>query len=94
LALDGRLDLHGLTLREAELALRGFVARGAAQGHVWLLVITGKGARGEGKLRTALPNWLAEPEMRAYVAAFSQAGAAHGGGGAFYVRLRKSRLSV
>lgn len=91
LALDGRLDLHGLTLREAEAALRGFVARAAAQNHVWLLVITGKGARGEGKLRAAFPDWLAAPELSAHVAAYSPAGAAHGGGGAFYLRLRKAR---
>lgn len=91
--IDGRLDLHGLTAAEAQAALRGFILRAVAQNHIWLLVITGKGTRGEGVLRRSLPDWLAAPELARHVVAFAPSAPAHGGGGAFYLRLRKARAS-
>ena len=42
-----------------------------------------------GRLRRALAEWLAEPELRAHVSGFQPAHPRHGGGGAFYVRLRR-----
>jgi len=87
--LDGTLDLHGMTLVEAEAALSGFVAYHRAQDHRWVLVITGKGVRGEGRLRKALPEWLSTPPLSQAVIEFDQAAIAHGGGGAFYLRLRR-----
>lgn len=89
--IDGRLDLHGLTAAEAQAALRGFILHAVAQNHIWLLVITGKGTRGEGVLRRSLPDWLAAPELARHVVAFAPSAPAHGGGGAFYLRLRKAR---
>lgn len=44
-----------------------------------------------GILRTALPVWLAEPRFRTLVAGFQPAHPKHGGGGAFYVWLRKKK---
>lgn len=44
-----------------------------------------------GKLRSALPVWLAEPRFRGQVAGFQPAHPRHGGGGAFYIWLRKKR---
>lgn len=90
--IDGRLDLHGLTMQQAQSALEGFIARGIAQRHVWLLVITGKGVAGEGILRRSLPDWLALPQLARHVVEYAPASAAHGGSGAFYLRLRKARL--
>lgn len=43
----------------------------------------------EGKLRRALPRWLEEASFRSHVVGFQPAHPRHGGGGAFYVRLRK-----
>lgn len=43
----------------------------------------------EGKLRRALPRWLEEAAFRNHVVGFQPAHPRHGGGGAFYVRLRK-----
>ena len=91
--IDGRLDLHGLTAAEAQAALGGFIHRAVAQNHVWLLVITGKGTRGEGVLRRNLPDWLAAPDMARHVVACAPSAPAHGGGGAFYLRLRKARAA-
>lgn len=44
-----------------------------------------------GVLRPALPVWLASPRFRAEVTGFQPAHPKHGGGGAFYIWLRKSR---
>jgi DNA-nicking Smr family endonuclease len=91
LAIDARLDLHGLTQAEAHRRLDGFVARAAAAGTRMLLVITGKGERGTGVLRDGVPRWLAEPGLRPLVLAIAHAQPKHGGGGALYVLLRKKR---
>ncbi|MQP65709.1 DNA mismatch repair protein MutS [Niveispirillum sp. SYP-B3756] len=93
LAIDGRIDLHGLTQSEAHDALIGFVRRSHVQGRRLLLVITGKGGmpRGEGVLRSAVPRWLHETPTRDLVLAVHQAQPQHGGGGAYYVYLRRRR---
>ncbi len=44
-----------------------------------------------GILRRSLPDWLKEDEMARHVVAFEPARPRHGGGGAFYVILRRSR---
>jgi DNA-nicking Smr family endonuclease len=93
--IDGRLDLHGLTQSEAHAALLGFLRQAGGRGARLVLVITGKGARdGEGErgvLRRQVPHWLRLPEFRALVIGFEQAHVAHGGEGALYVRVRRSR---
>ena len=93
LGIDGRIDLHGMTQSEAHGALVGFVRRSHAQGRRLLLVITGKGGapRGEGVLRQSVPRWLNETLTRDLVLAVHQAQPQHGGGGAYYVYLRRRR---
>ncbi|MGI9481316.1 MAG: Smr/MutS family protein [Hyphomicrobiales bacterium] len=44
-----------------------------------------------GRLRRLVPQWLEEPEFRVLVAGFQPAHPRHGGGGAFYIRLRRVR---
>ena len=59
-----------------------------------MVVITGKGAGGDGErgvLRRQVPQWLRLPEFRAYVVGFEDAHIAHGGEGALYVRIRKGK---
>lgn len=102
--VDARLDLHGLTQQAAHRRLRGFLLEAQAAGHTLVLVITGKGdfARlgdlrpqgfheGRGVLKRAVPLWLAEPDLRAVVVGFEDAGRRHGGEGALYVRIRRRR---
>lgn len=43
----------------------------------------------EGRLRREVPRWLAEDQFRQHVVGFQPSHPRHGGGGAFYVRLRK-----
>ncbi len=104
LAIDGRIDLHGLTQNDAHHRLRAFLTGAQARGAKLVLVITGKG-RGEGGLthqshfgemergvlRRRVPQWLAEPGLRDIVIGFEEAHRSHGGGGALYVRIRKRR---
>jgi DNA-nicking Smr family endonuclease len=93
-AIDARLDLHGHTQAEAHDALLRFLRQTRAKGGRVVLVITGKGGRGEndrGVLKRAVPMWLALPEFRELVIGYDSAAIPHGGEGALYVRLRKSR---
>jgi len=97
LAIEARLDLHGMTQAEAHRALAGFVAKSHAAGKRVLLVITGKGtppgAEGppSGVLRRNVPRWLAEPALRPLVLATAAALRRDGGDGALYLLLRRSR---
>ncbi len=45
----------------------------------------------QGQLRRFVPEWLHEPEFRALVSGFQPAHPKHGGGGAFYVKIRRAR---
>ena len=98
-AVDSALDLHGMTQAEAHHALRGFLVQAQMQGFRLVIVITGKGARTPqndedwfhetGVLRRLVPHWLRDPDLRMIVLGFEEAGPAHGGAGALYVRLRR-----
>lgn len=45
----------------------------------------------QGRLRRMLPEWLHESEFRTLVSGFQPAHPKHGGGGAFYVKMRRTR---
>ena len=84
-----RLDLHGLTQDEARAMLNGFLARAYAEGWRSVMVITGKGSRGDGVLRRYAPEWLASPGLAHIVAGVGEAHRRHGGEGALYVALKR-----
>ena len=88
-AVSASFDLHGHTRASAFQVLPGFLAREQAKGSQCVIVITGKGKSGEGVLRRAFLNWLDVPEARALVSGYAPAHARHGGGGAWYVYLRR-----
>jgi DNA-nicking Smr family endonuclease len=83
------IDLHGLDQDRARAALTAFLLRGWAEHRRSILVITGKGALGDGILRRRVPEWLAEPPLRQIVAGLSEAHRRHGGEGAIYVALKR-----
>jgi DNA-nicking Smr family endonuclease len=93
--IEARLDLHGMTQARAHRALSGFLHRAHGDGLTFVLVITGKGKIGadseRGVLRRQVPQWLSQPEFRAFVVGFEEAHIGHGGTGALYVRIRRSR---
>jgi DNA-nicking Smr family endonuclease len=90
-AIGGRIDLHGLSQDQAWSSLSAFVLAAFARGARGVLVITGKGALGDGVLRRRVPEWLAEPPLRPLIAGISEAHRRHGGAGALYVALRRRR---
>jgi DNA-nicking Smr family endonuclease len=89
MAIEARLDLHGMTQEEAHRALAGFIVRSRAGSRRCVLVITGRGVAGGGVLRAAVPRWLAEPPLRPHLLAIAPAQPRDGGGGALYVLLRR-----
>ncbi len=93
---DQTVDLHGYTRDRAHVLLTRMVVDAAGAGARVLLVITGKGARGgddadrpRGVIRASLRDWLQSAELRPYIAALRPAHPRHGGGGAWYVILRR-----
>jgi DNA-nicking Smr family endonuclease len=97
-AIDARIDLHGLRQEEAHRRLVAFLSGAQARGHKLVLVITGKGGpvrlerdpyAERGVLRRSVPIWLSSPAARNVVVGFEPADPVHGGAGALYVRIRK-----
>jgi DNA-nicking Smr family endonuclease len=93
-AVDGRIDLHGHTQREAHDALVGFLHAAQARGAKVVLVVADPDPYVErGVLRRLVPQWLHHPELRNVVLGFETAALGHGGEGALYVTLRRRRGS-
>lgn len=97
---EARIDLHGMTLAQAHPALIGFIMQTHSAGMRLVLVITGKGkARDDdspiptryGVLRHQVPQWLAMAPLGGIVMQVTEAHLRHGGQGAYYVYLRRSR---
>ena len=91
LEIDARIDLHGMSEFEAHERLYRFLVNAKADGCRLVLVITGKGARSGGILRNTVPRWLGEAGFRALVSGCRPAHLVHGGEGALYVRMRRTR---
>jgi DNA-nicking Smr family endonuclease len=93
--IEARLDLHGMTQTRAHRALSDFLQRAHGGGLTFVLIITGKGKMGaeaeRGVLRRQVPQWLNLPEFRTLVVGFEEAHIGHGGEGALYVRIRRSK---
>ncbi len=102
IAPDATLDLHGMTQDRAHRTLKRFLQTAHQVGNRLVVVVTGKGnprspdaaawtGSPHGVLKEMVPRWLAEPELKALVARVQPAHIRHGGGGALYVYMRKSR---
>lgn len=92
LKIAATLDLHGMNVEAAYRALVQFIGRMQDDVSRMVLVITGKGRSPQsGILRSQLPHWLELSPLREKVGAFSSAHGVHGGGGAWYIRIRKRR---
>jgi len=100
LKIEARIDLHGMTVAQAGPTLSRFVMDSAARERRVLLVITGKGRPRDafdmlphqrGILRRQVPIWLTTPPLSHHILQVTEAHAKHGGGGAYYVYLRRRR---
>ena len=97
---EGKLDLHGMTMSQAHPALMRFILSAHADGKRLVLVVTGKGKHRDeggpipvrlGVLRHNVPHWLSVPPLAQVVLQVTEAHLKHGGGGAYYVYLRRAR---
>lgn len=102
IAPDATLDLHGMTQTAAHRALQHFLRGARERDNRLIVVVTGKGnprapdaalwtESPHGVLKEMVPRWLAEPGLKQWVARVQPAHIRHGGGGALYVYLRKTR---
>ncbi len=96
---EGRIDLHGMTMDQAHPALTRFILGAHSDGKRLVLVITGKGRQApddgpipirRGILKNQVPQWLSMPPLGPVVLQVTPAHQKHGGGGAYYVYLRRS----
>lgn len=100
LSPEARIDLHGMTLAEAHPELIRFILSAHSNGLRLVLVITGKGKPGDdhgpiprrtGVLRQQVPHWLRQPPLGSAILQVTEAHLRHGGSGACYIYLRRSR---
>lgn len=97
---EARIDLHGMTMAQAHPELVGFILGSQSIGRRLVLVITGKGKDRDdggpiptrhGILRHQVPQWLALPPLSQTILQVTPAHLKHGGHGAYYVYLRRTR---
>jgi DNA-nicking Smr family endonuclease len=100
-APDLTIDLHGYTLSAAHAQLEASLARAVAMHFRLLLIVTGRAPKADterrdgrpvrGAIRAAIGDWLHHSRFAAQVAAVRNAHPRHGGAGAIYVVLRRTR---
>ena len=88
--IQSKIDLHGYKLHDAEKIFYNFVIKSHQKGKRNLLIITGKGQDGEGKIRKSLHTWINKNELSKLVIFYTHASPKDGVYGAYYVRLRKN----
>lgn len=101
---DMSIDLHGHTLASAQTLLEQSLARAIMQGARILLVVagrlrpgadrlplTGSEQRPRGAIRASVPDWLTASAFADQIVALRPAHVNHGGAGAVYIILRRSR---
>jgi DNA-nicking Smr family endonuclease len=91
-AVQGHLDLHGMTRDEARTAVAAFIRSSRQSGHRCVLIVHGRGTHSKDQvpvLKDAIRNWLSRGSLGAQVLAFASARQEDGGLGAVYVLLRK-----
>jgi DNA-nicking Smr family endonuclease len=90
--IQDHLDLHGLTLQEAQEAISEFIDKSISLGRSCLLLIHGRGHRspnGIPVIKHNLENLLLRNPLKKYILAFTTARPVDGGSGASYILLRK-----
>jgi DNA-nicking Smr family endonuclease len=91
-AVQGHVDLHGMTRDEAKGTVEDFLRRSRQAGKRCVLVVHGRGLHSKDQLpvlKDALKTWLATGRFARHVLAFASARPVDGGAGAIYVLLRR-----
>lgn len=89
-AIQDSVDLHGLTVDEAETAFDDFLKRAIREGKKGVLVIHGRGKSSPiyPVLKNKVAEWLNRSEWKYQIIAYASARSCDGGAGATYVLLR------
>ena len=91
-AVQGHVDLHGLTREEARLRVEQFVQESKLRSHRCVLIVHGRGLNSKDQipvLKEAVRLWLVRGRVSRSVLAFATARPTDGGAGAVYVLLRR-----
>jgi DNA-nicking Smr family endonuclease len=92
-AVQGHVDLHGLTREEARAEVARSLREARAAGKRCVLLVHGRGLHSRDQvpvLKEALRSWLAAARFGRHVLAFATARPEDGGAGALYVLLRRA----
>jgi DNA-nicking Smr family endonuclease len=92
-AVQGHVDLHGMTRDEAKRAVEAFLRSSRNAGKRCVVVVHGRGLHSKDQLpvlKEALRTWLSTARFARHVLAFATARPADGGAGAVYVLLRRA----
>jgi DNA-nicking Smr family endonuclease len=92
-AVQGHIDLHGMTREEAKHAVDEYLRKARRAGKRCVLLVHGRGIHSKDQvpiLKDALRSWLATARFGRHVLAFATARPVDGGGGALYVLLRRA----
>ena len=102
----GRLDLHGLTLNQANKATKKFIIKSFEEGYRKLLIITGKGLRSKAHqnpylsekmnvLKYSVPEFINNNEsLSDKISKISTADINDGGEGAIYIFLKNNKQFI
>lgn len=85
------VDLHGQSRLDAFEVLKQAIIASYKHQKRMMLVVTGKGYRGDGVLRQSFAGWMNDAQIRPFILAFARAKAKDGGDGAFYVLIKRQR---
>tara|TARA_Y100001970_G_C13765128_1_gene617722 strand:- start:83 stop:625 length:543 start_codon:yes stop_codon:yes gene_type:complete len=101
--INKRIDFHGMTLHDAEDLFKYSIKNCYDKNLRCVLFITGKGVLRKnydneekrrlyyGKIRNSFIGWTQHTSINKFILNVEQAGAKHGGDGAFFVYLRKKK---
>ncbi|MBR6730603.1 MAG: Smr/MutS family protein [Alphaproteobacteria bacterium] len=81
------LDLHGLTLQDAYTTVLRFIALHFALSSKSVLIITGKGLKGEGKIKNEILFWLETDKFKEKISRYE----VENQGGAIRLYLKKEK---
>ena len=90
--VQSKIDLHGYKLKEAKILFFEFLQNSFYSNKRNVLVISGKGVNGNGKIKLSIPVWITSSSLSPLIYFYSFAAPKDGGNGAYYIRLRKNPI--
>tara|TARA_B100000900_G_C20166058_1_gene547903 strand:+ start:95 stop:568 length:474 start_codon:yes stop_codon:yes gene_type:complete len=87
---DAIVDLHGKTEVQAHKIIKNFIINNYLNNIRNIIIVTGKGANNQGKLKLKTPLWLKSEELSKYIVGFTNMPNNRGGDGALFVKLKNA----